>query len=152
MVEKEACDPNLIQVSDLMTRSVEVTSPAATLEAVAAKIRDSGVGMIPVCENDRLVGVLTDRDVTVRSTAKGLDPKKTRVRKVMTPQVLYCFDDQLVDEAAHRMEQKAVRRLIVLNRQKRMVGIISLDDLARLPGEEKRVGEVLEHLIEPPTT
>ncbi len=152
MVEEEAYDPSLIRIGDVMTGSVEVTAADATLEAVAAKMRDSAVGMIPVCENDRLVGVLTDRDITVRSTAKGLDPKKTRVREVMTPQVLYCFDDQLVAEAGYRMEQKAVRRLIVLNRQKRMVGIISLDDLVRLPGEEKRVGEVLEHVTQPPTT
>jgi CBS domain-containing protein len=152
MVEEEAYDPNLIRIGDVMTGSVEVTTADATVAAVAAKMRDSAVGMIPVCEDDRLVGVLTDRDITVRSTAKGLDPKKTRIREVMTPQVLYCFDDQLVAEAGHRMEQKAVRRLIVLNRQKRMVGIISLDDLVRLPGEEKRVGEVLEHVTQPPTT
>jgi CBS domain-containing protein len=151
-MEEEAYNPNLIRIGDVMTGNVELTTADATLEVVAAKMRDSGIGMIPVGENDRLVGVLTDRDITVRSTAKGLDPKKTRVREVMTPQVLYCFDDQSVAEAAHRMEQKAVRRLIVLNRERRMVGIISLDDLARLPGEEKRVGEVLEHVTQPPTT
>jgi CBS domain-containing protein len=138
-----------MRICDAMTRDVEVASPETTLENVAGKMRDSGVGLIPLCENDRLVGVITDRDITVRATAKGLNPQKTRAREVMTPQVLYCFDDQSLAEAANLMEQKAVRRLIVLNRRKRMVGVISLDDLAAVPGEEKLVGEVLEQVAEP---
>jgi CBS domain-containing protein len=96
-----------------------------------------------------LVGVVTDRDITVRATAKGHAPRQARIREVMTPQVLFCFEDQSLAEAATVMEQKAVRRLIVLNRQKRLVGIISIDDLAAVPGEEALVGEVLEHVAEP---
>ena len=138
-----------MRIGDVMTREVELVTPEASLEAVAVKMRDSGVGLIPVCENDRLVGVVTDRDITVRATAKGHAPRQARIREVMTPQVLFCFEDQSLAEAANLMEQKAVRRLIVLNRQKRLVGIISIDDLAAVPGEEALVGEVLEHVAEP---
>jgi CBS domain-containing protein len=138
-----------VKISEAMTHEVELTTPDATLQDAARGMRDSGVGILPVGENDRVVGVITDRDITVRAVAKGLDPKNTRVRDAMTPQVLYCFEDQPVSEAAQMMEKKAVRRLIVMSRRKRMVGLISLDDLARLPGEERRVGEVLERVSEP---
>ncbi len=139
----------LVRIGDAMTPDVELTAPDATLQEAAMRMRNAGVGILPVGENDRLVGVITDRDITVRSTARGLDPRSTRVRDAMTPQVLYCYYDQPVSEAARMMEQKAVRRLIVLDRGKRMVGIISLDDVAKLPGEERRVGEVLERVAEP---
>ena len=138
-----------MRIGDVMTRGVELVTPEASLEAVAVKMRDRGVGLIPVCENDRLIGVITDRDVTVRATAQGRAPQHTRVREGMTPQVLDCYEDQSLAEAANLMEQKAIRRLIVLNRQKRLVGIISIDDLAAVPGEEALVGEVLEHVAEP---
>ena len=138
-----------VKICDAMTSSVELTTPDATLQDVASRMRDCGVGILPVGENDQLVGVITDRDLAVRAVARGLDPKNARVREAMTPQVLYCFEDQPISEAAQRMEEKAVRRLIVLNRRKRMVGMISLDDLARLPGNERRVGQVLERVAEP---
>jgi CBS domain-containing protein len=138
-----------VKICEGMTHEVELTTPDETLQDAARKMRDSGVGILPVGENDRLVGVITDRDIAVRAVAKGLDPKSTRVRDAMTPQVLYCFEDQPVSEAAQMMEKRAVRRLIVMSRRKRMVGLISLDDLAKLPGEERRVGEVLERVSEP---
>jgi CBS domain-containing protein len=139
----------LVRICDAMTRNVELTAPDASLQTAAKRMRDSGVGILPVGENDRLRGVITDRDIVVRAVASALDPQKTQVRDAMTPQVIYCFEDQPISEAAQLMERKAVRRLIVLNRRKRMVGLISLDDLAILPGEEKRVGEVLNRVAEP---
>ena len=139
----------LVRICDAMTRNVELTTPDATLQEAARRMRDSGVGILPVGENDRLRGVITDRDIAVRAVANARDPKSTRVRDAMTPQVIYCFEDQPISEAAELMEKKAVHRLIVLNRRKRMVGMISLDDLARLPGEARRVGEVLERVAEP---
>ena len=105
--------------------------------------------MLPVCDGDRLVGVITDRDITVRSVAQGHDPKTARVQEVMTPEVIYCFDDEDVKEAAKKMEEKQVRRLPVLNREKRLVGIVSLGDLAVRTGKEKLAGEVLERVSEP---
>src|SRR5829696_6661330 len=119
-----------MRVREVMTRGVECTSPDATLQEAAAKMKSLDVGPLPVCDNDRLVGMITDRDITVRATAEGEAPTAVRVRDVMTPDVIYCFDDQDASEAARLMEQNQVRRLVVLNRDKRMVGIVSLGDLA----------------------
>ena len=105
--------------------------------------------MLPVCDGDRLVGVITDRDITVRGVAQGCDPKTARVQEVMTPEVIYCFDDEDVKEAAKKMEEKQVRRLPVLNREKRLVGIVSLGDLAVRTGKEELAGEVLERVSKP---
>ena len=107
------------------------------------------VGPLPVCDNDRLVGMVTDRDITVRATAEGDAPTDVRVRDVMTPEVIYCFEDDPVEDAARLMAAKQVRRLVVLNRDKRMVGIVSLGDLAVKTGDEQLAGNALEGISEP---
>jgi len=96
-----------------------------------------------------LVGMLTDRDITVRAVAKGCDPKTTTVREAMTPNIAYSFEDQDVQEAVRIMEECQIRRLPILNRHKRLVGIVSLGDLAVSTGEQARAGEVLKHVSEP---
>jgi CBS domain-containing protein len=138
-----------MQLKDVMTRDVEVIHPNATLEEAAAKMDALNVGPLPVCDGDRLVGMLTDRDVTVRATAAGRDPKTTRVREVMTDEVVYCFEDQDTNEAARIMEEKQIRRLVILNRDKRLVGIVSLGDLAVTTQDDQLSGEVLERVSEP---
>src|SRR6266540_3362426 len=100
-----------MQVKDVMTRGVECVGPDATLREAARKMRDLDVGPLPVCENDRLVGILTDRDITVRAVAEGHDPADSRVRDIMTHGIDYCFDDDDVTEAAWHMETKQIRRL-----------------------------------------
>jgi CBS domain-containing protein len=117
-----------MKTRDVMTWGVECVSPDTSLQEAARKMRDLDVGPLPVCDNDRLAGVLTDRDITVRATAEGRDPRTTMVRDVMTPDPVYCFEDQEVHEAARLMEEKHIRRLLVLNRQKHLVGIMSLVD------------------------
>src|SRR5438876_11903193 len=107
-----------MRVSEVMTRQVECTRPDASLQEAAAKMKSLDVGPLPVCDNDRLAGMITDRDITVRAVAEGEDPKKIKVRDIMTPEVHYCFEDDLVGEAARLMEEKQVRRLLVLNRDK----------------------------------
>jgi CBS domain-containing protein/nucleotide-binding universal stress UspA family protein len=139
-----------MQVKDVMTRSIETVDPDASVEAAANVMATHGIGFVPVVDGDRLAGVLTDRDVAVRVTAKALDSRTTRAREVMTPDVVYCFDDQAVEEAARLMEREQVRRLVVLNRDDRLVGILSLDDLARDTGDKELTGEVLEHLARSP--
>lgn len=136
-------------VREVMTRGVEVVQPDSTLEEAAAKMERFDIGLLPVCEGDRLVGTLTDRDITVRSVAHGEDPTTDKVRDVMTPDVVYCFEDQDVEEAARLMQEKQVRRLPVLDRDKRLVGIVSLGDLAVETGDEKLAGETLEQVSEP---
>src|SRR3954466_11863099 len=103
-----------MRVSEVMTRGVECISPDATLQEAAARMKSLDVGPLPVCDNDRLVGMVTDRDITVRATAEGEAPTDVRVRDIMTLEVFWCFEDQDAAEAARLMEQKQVRRLVVL--------------------------------------
>ena len=138
-----------MKVNEIITHDPEVIRPETALIEAAQKMKSLDIGMLPICDGDRLVGVITDRDITVRGVAQGYDPKTARVQEVMTPEVIYCFDDEDVKEAAKKMEEKQVRRLPVLNREKRLVGIVSLGDLAVRTGKEKLAGEVLERVSEP---
>jgi CBS domain-containing protein len=139
-----------MQVKDIMTTRVECTSPTATIREAAQMMKDIDVGPLPVCgDDDRLAGMITDRDITVRAVAEGLDPSTALVRDVMTPNIIYCDDDQNVSDAAHMMEQNQIRRLVVLNREKRLVGILSLGDLAVDTGDDQLAGHTLEAVSEP---
>ena len=138
-----------MQLKEVMTRNVEVIGPEATLKDAASRMDALDIGPLPVCENDRLVGMITDRDITVRSTAMGADPITTHVRDAMSKDVLYCHEDDDVREATRLMERKQVRRLLVLNREDRLVGIVSLGDLAVWTRDEKLSAEVLEQVSEP---
>jgi CBS domain-containing protein len=136
-------------IRDVMTHAVECVGPGDTVRAAAAKMRDLDVGSVPVCDGDRLAGMLTDRDIAVRCVADGHDPDMCRVQETMTPGVVYCFDDQPVEEAERVMMDRQIRRLVVLNRDKRLVGIISLGDLAVRAGDREQAGEVLQEVSEP---
>lgn len=138
-----------MRLTDVMTRDAECAKPGDSLAHAAERMRDLNVGSLPVCDNDRLAGVITDRDITIRATASCCDPEKTTVADVMTPDIVYCFEDQDVSEAAQRMEEKQIRRIAVLNRNKRLVGIVSLGDLAVKVHDEKLSAEALEHISEP---
>jgi CBS domain-containing protein len=138
-----------MKVNELMTRDAECLRPDATLLQAAKRMKTLDVGSFPVCDNDRLVGVLTDRDIVIRCVAEGQDPRTVNVRDAMTPEIVYCFEDNDVTEAADLMSQKQVRRLPVLNRQKRLVGIVSLGDLAAETGGEQVAGHALEGISEP---
>src|SRR5918911_1856091 len=138
-----------MQVKEVMTRDVEVVRPDTSLREAAEKMRAADVGPMPVCEGDRLVGMITDRDVTVRSTAEGYDPWTARVRDAMTAEVTYCFEDDDVAEAARLMQEKGVRRLVVLDRDRRLAGIVSLGDLAVHLGDDPLSSETLERVSEP---
>src|SRR4051794_15247862 len=120
----------MMRVSEVMTRGAECIGADASLQEAAAKMKSLDIGPLPVCDNDRLVGMVTDRDITVRATAEGESPTAIRVRDIMTPEVAYCFEHDLVEDAARVMKKKQVRRLVVLNSDKRLVGIVSLGDLA----------------------
>jgi CBS domain-containing protein len=139
-----------MQVSQVMTRGVECARPNDSVVKAAERMRNLNIGSLPVCgENDRLVGMLTDRDITVRSTAAGKTPTDVRVEDVMTPETVYCFEDAPISDAASLMEQKQIRRLVVLSQDKRMVGIVSLGDLAVKSGDQQLSGEALERVSEP---
>lgn len=138
-----------MKVSDIMTPEVETVAPEAALQDAAGCMREIDVGVLPVCDGERLVGMLTDRDIILRAVAEGRDPRTTRVRDVMTDEVRYAFDDQDVEEAVHLMNEHQIRRLPVLNRQKRLIGIVSLGDVAVRTDDEELSGQALEGVSEP---
>ena len=138
-----------MKVSDVMTRDVEVIGPDATLREAAQKMKTLEVGPLPVSDGRRLLGMVTDRDITVRATAEGLDPNTTRVSDVMTKGTIYCFADQDVREAARIMERERIRRLVVLDRAKNLVGVVSLGDLAVGGANKKLMGQTLREVSEP---
>lgn len=119
-----------MKVHEIMTAHARCVAPDNTLVEAAGLMREMDVGALPVCDNDRLAGMITDRDMAVRAIADGRDPNSTTVRDAMTPGITYVFADQDVEEAARVMQEREVRRLPVLNREKRLVGIVSLGDIA----------------------
>jgi CBS domain-containing protein len=136
------------KIKDVMTEGVELIGPDATMKEAAAKMAETDVGILPVGENDRLVGVVTDRDLVVRGIAQGNDPSRTKIRDVMTQGVLYCYDDQDPAEAAEDMAEQQVRRMPVVTRDKRLIGMISLGDIARKHDPDK-AGKALKEVVSP---
>jgi CBS domain-containing protein len=132
-----------MQLKDVMTKNVQLTDPGTTLKSAAALMRDGDFGLLPVGENDRLVGTLSDRDIVVAAVAEGKDPNSTAVRDAMSEGIAYCFEDQSLDEAAEVMRKRQIRRLPVLNRDKRLVGIVALADLAVESGSIKPAAQAL---------
>jgi len=118
------------RVSEVMTRGVEVIRPSDTLKAAAQLMDELNVGALPVCEGGDLIGMLTDRDITVRAVADGMDPKRAVVSEVMTAQAYSCTEEQTTEEVMTQMGDLQIRRLPVVNREGQIVGIVSLGDLA----------------------
>jgi CBS domain-containing protein len=136
-----------MKVRDVMTDSVERIPPETMVREAANKMKTLDVGALPVYEGDRLIGMVTDRDIAIRVFDQGSPTDSMTVRDVMSPGITYCFEDEGIKEAAEKMRQAKIRRLIVLNREKRLVGIVSLGDLAVL-GNEKIAGNALEGVAE----
>jgi CBS domain-containing protein len=138
-----------MQLQDVMTSAIQDIQPNATLMEAAAKMKSFNVGAIPVCEDNRLIGMITDRDITVRAVAEGRDPRRTKVRDAMTKDVCFCYADDSVESAAKLMEDRQIRRLPVFDRTGRAIGIVSLGDLAVRNRNDRLSGEVLERVSEP---
>jgi CBS domain-containing protein len=141
-----------MQIREIMTQGAEVVYLDDMAQEAAAKMRELDVGALPVCDGDEIQGVVTDRDMAIRLVAEGRDPARTRVSDIMTPGVSYCFDDQSVEEAVMLMEAQQIRRLPILNRDKQLVGMLSLGDLAlRTEGteDEDLADEALKDISEP---
>jgi|SRR5690606_33436490 len=136
-----------MQVQEIMSRQVDVIDPNTTIRDAARRLRDDNVGALPVGEGDQLIGMLTDRDIVVRGVAVGRSDGNAAVRDAMSEGVFYCFDDDDVEKAAQIMAEHQVRRLPVLNRDKRLVGIIALADLARSAPEAGKMA--LQGISEP---
>jgi CBS domain-containing protein len=128
-----------------LPRAVDVISPGTTLSEAARKMRDRDVGSLPVAENDRLVGMVTDRDIVVKGIAADRDAGRTTASEVMSPKMLYCFDDQSLEDVLANMGDVQVRRLPVVDREKKLVGIVSIGDLAK-QGSATKTGEALKDI------
>ncbi len=136
-------------VREIMTANVLILSPEDTVVRAAALMRDQDVGILPVGEDNQLVGMLTDRDIVRRTTAQGLSPDAARVRDAMSKGVLYCYDEDSVGDVAASMAAHQIRRMPVVNRDKRLVGIVSLGDLAN-KGAQQPASDALMGISRPP--
>jgi len=119
-----------MKVKQAMHKGVQWVDPAMSVETLARLMRAHDIGAIPIGENDRLIGMVTDRDIVCRCIAAALDPTSATARDVMTEGIVFCLDEQELDDAARIMEAKKIRRLPVINGKKRMIGILSLGDLS----------------------
>jgi len=136
-----------MKVSAVMTRGIETVSPGATLELAAKKMLNRNVGFLPVVDSEKVVGIVTDRDIVLRGVAFALRPQMTTVAQVMTPKALAVYEDQTLPDAALVMEKNMVHRLVVLDRQEKLAGIVSLSDIAAKTGNEALSGYVLGKVV-----
>jgi CBS domain-containing protein len=140
-----------MKLRDVMTRDLEIVSPNDSLHEAARRMSNRDVGALPVCDGDRLVGMITDRDIVVRSVARGEEPRRVRVAEAMTHQVEWSFEDDSLEDVGRHMSARQIRRVLVLDRQKNLVGIVSLGDLARARGNAPVVARTVEKVSEPAT-
>jgi CBS domain-containing protein len=131
-----------MRVNEAMTRDVRIVRPDQSIRDAAEAMRETDIGSLPVRDGDRLIGVITDRDIAIRAVAEGLAPD-TPIREVMTEEVCYCFDDQDVAEIAENMAEIQVRRLPVVDRNKRLVGIVSVADIALADGDGEATAQAV---------
>jgi CBS domain-containing protein len=136
-----------MKVSEIMSRPVRIASPSQSICHAAQMMAEEDIGVLPVGENDRLVGMITDRDIALRAVAQHKSPD-TSIREVMSSEVLYCMEDDDIEDVARNMGEQQIRRLPVLDAGKRLVGIVALSDLAQAaePGE---VGQAIAEISEP---
>ena len=138
-----------MEISRVMTRQVEVVRPDATLQEAAQKMKDIDVGSLPVCDGRKLQGMITDRDVAIRAVAEGRDPRATKVKDVMTKDVVYGRTGQDIKEIAETMASHQIRRLPIVNEDNDLVGIVALGDLAVDAADESIGGDVLTDVSTP---
>jgi CBS domain-containing protein len=131
-----------------MSRDVECIEPTSTISSAAEKMRGLDIGFLPVCEGDRVVGTVTDRDIAVRSVAQGRDPRTAPVSEIMTPEAFHCYNDDDVEDVGRCMQEKEVRRMLILDREGNLVGVVSLGDIAKSDGEKTLAGETLGEITE----
>jgi len=136
-----------MNVSEVMSCDVKIASPEDTLQHAAQMMQEIDSGVLPVGEGDRLVGMVTDRDIAVRAVAEGRVPATCKVREVMSSDIKYVFEDESLEDVARNMGELQVRRLPVLNRAKRLVGIVSLGDLALT--KKKVAADALKDVSQP---
>ena len=135
-----------MKIKDVMTHEVSFVTPDTPVAEIARRMRDEDIGAVPVAENDRMIGMVTDRDIVVRCVASG-NMQGATARTTMSPRVLYCYDDQSVNEILENMANEQVRRMPVVNRDKRLVGVVSIGDLSQK--SQRKAGESLKEISQP---
>ena len=135
-----------MKIREIMTTNVECVPPDTGIQELANRMKTLDVGFIPICENDRLAGTVTDRDIVVRCLAEGKDTGTCQASDIMTEDVFWCFEDQDVKDVAERMRDKDVRRMLILNKGKRLVGVVSIGDISKV--EEKETAKTLKDIAE----
>ena len=136
------------KLKDVMSRDVQVISPDGTIKEAAQHMRKGNFGMMPVGENDRMIGAISDRDIAIRAVADGKDPS-TKVREVMSEGIVWAYEEDSVDDAAKLMGDRQIRRLPIVNADKRLVGIVALGDFAVVSSDIKAAGEALSEISKP---
>lgn len=136
------------QVRDVMTNEVRTIDPETPILKIARIMRDDDIGAVPVAEDDRLIGMVTDRDIVIRALADGEDFEELSARDVMSPRLLYCTEDQSLEAVLKNMGEQQIRRLPVVNREKRLVGVVSLGDLSGT-AKPAKAGEALKEVSKP---
>ena len=139
-----------MKVKDVMSRDPFVCDPDTPIAEIAAQMRDLEIGLIPVCDGKHLEGIITDRDIIVRAVAEELDPIATVAEEVMSTDVIFCFQDEDLTNVAQLMEENQIRRLVVLDQNKKLVGVISLGDLATKANIPAVVAQTLREISSPP--
>ena len=137
-----------MKISEIMSRNVECISGDTSIKDAAETMRSVDVGFLPVCEGDHVIGILTDRDITIRHVADGQNPYRVKVREIMTPDALYCFEDQDIEEVGRFMQGHEVRRVLIFDRARQLVGVVSLGDISKASGEQILAGETLKEIAE----
>lgn len=136
------------KIKEVMTPDVKTVTPETTVREAALKMRENDIGALPVFDGNTLLGIVTDRDIVLRMAARGGDSNHTRVSDIMTGPLIFCFQDQEVEEVARIMEVQQIRRLVVLDSSRHLVGIVTLGDIAVKTGREDLAGEILEKVSE----
>jgi CBS domain-containing protein len=136
----------VMKVREIMTTNVECVEPETGLRDLAQRMKTLDVGFLAVCDHDRLVGTVTDRDIVIRSIAGGIDVNTCLARDIMTKEVHCCQEEDDVKDVARKMRDKDVRRMLILSKDKRLVGVVSIGDISKV--EEKESGKTLKDITE----
>jgi CBS domain-containing protein len=135
-----------MKISEIMTTNVECVTPETTITELAEKMKSLDVGFLAVCEKDRIAGTVTDRDIVIRGIAGGRDLNSIKTREIMSKEVHWCFENDDIKDVAGKMRDKEVRRMLLLDQNKRLVGVVSIGDLAKV--EEQESGKTLKDISE----
>lgn len=137
-----------MKIREIMSGNVECISPTTSISKAAEMMRDEDIGFLPVCEHDKVVGTVTDRDITIRSVAQGRDPRLAPVKEIMTQSVFYAYEDEDVEAVARAMQEDEVRRMLIFDRDDHLVGVVSLGDIAKTLPDRSLAGETLGEITE----